>query len=182
MTPPFPAYLPREFVGRAVAGEPLARHTSWHVGGAAEVFFSPHDAADVVALLMALPAAIPVLWIGLGSNLLIRDGGLKGVVISTHGTLDRFDRLNHHELAHRALIRKLDAAGDFEVTIGSFGGEVAAVQPSVANEFARLLRVFEIAAGHVPTRLSAHNNFTGRAVCDFTTVLVDNLDVVTGHR
>jgi UDP-N-acetylmuramate dehydrogenase len=44
--------------------------------------------------LRSLTPEVPIHWVGLGSNLLIRDGGLEGVVISTHGTLDRFDRLN----------------------------------------------------------------------------------------
>jgi len=72
----------------------MSRHTSWHVGGPAEVFFNPRDRSDLAAFLKALPEEVPVQWIGLGSNLLVRDGGVKGVVISTVGTLDRLDRLN----------------------------------------------------------------------------------------
>jgi UDP-N-acetylmuramate dehydrogenase len=74
--------------------EPLSRHTSWHVGGPAEVFFNPRDRADLAAFLRSLPPEVPVYWIGLGSNLLVRDGGLPGVVISTHGTLDALERLS----------------------------------------------------------------------------------------
>ena len=74
--------------------EPLSRHTSWHVGGPAEVFFNPRDRADLAAFLRGLPADVPVYWIGLGSNLLVRDGGLPGIVISTHGTLDGLERLS----------------------------------------------------------------------------------------
>ena len=74
--------------------EPLSRHTSWHVGGPAEVFFNPRDRADLAAFLRALPGDVPIYWIGLGSNLLVRDGGLPGVVISTHGTLDSLERLS----------------------------------------------------------------------------------------
>ena len=73
--------------------EPMSRHTSWHVGGPAEVFFNPRDRADLAAFLRDLPAGVPIFWIGLGSNLLVRDGGLPGVVISTHGTLDALERL-----------------------------------------------------------------------------------------
>ena len=68
--------------------EPLSRHTSWHVGGPAEVFFNPRDRADLAAFLRGLPGDVPIHWVGLGSNLLVRDGGIRGVVISTHGTLD----------------------------------------------------------------------------------------------
>ncbi len=83
-----------EFALRVRRNEPMSRHTSWHVGGPAEVFFNPRDRAELAAFLRSLPDGVPIQWVGLGSNLLIRDGGLKGVVISTHGTLDRFDRLS----------------------------------------------------------------------------------------
>lgn len=72
----------------------MSRHTSWHVGGPAEVFFNPRDRADLAAFLKSLAEDVPIHWIGLGSNLLVRDGGVKGVIISTVGTLDRLDRLN----------------------------------------------------------------------------------------
>jgi len=74
--------------------EPLSRHTSWHVGGPAEVFFNPRDRADLAAFLRGLPPGVPIHWVGLGSNLLVRDGGIPGVVISTHGTLDELERVS----------------------------------------------------------------------------------------
>jgi UDP-N-acetylmuramate dehydrogenase len=86
--------LAPEYSARVRRAEPLSRHTSWHVGGPAEVFFNPRDVADLAAFLQALPAGTPIHWIGLGSNLLVRDGGLPGVVISTHGTLDALERRN----------------------------------------------------------------------------------------
>jgi len=86
--------LPPEFAMRVKRNEPMSRHTSWHVGGPAELFFNPRDRADLATFLRSLPEDVPIQWIGLGSNVLVRDGGLRGVVISTIGTLDRFDRLN----------------------------------------------------------------------------------------
>jgi UDP-N-acetylmuramate dehydrogenase len=83
-----------EFALRVKRNEPMSRHTSWHVGGPAEVFFNPRDRTDLAAFLKSLPEDVPIHWIGLGSNLLVRDGGIKGVVISTVGTLDALDRLN----------------------------------------------------------------------------------------
>lgn len=68
--------------------EPLAPHTSWRVGGPADRYFEPADRADLIEFVKHLPAREPILWIGLGSNLLVRDGGVRGTVISLHGALD----------------------------------------------------------------------------------------------
>ena len=84
--------LAPQFATRVRREEPLSRHTSWHVGGPAEVFFNPRDREDLGAFLRTVPPEVPIHWIGLGSNLLVRDGGLRGVVISTHGTLDVLER------------------------------------------------------------------------------------------
>jgi UDP-N-acetylmuramate dehydrogenase len=80
-----------EFMPRVRRNEPMHRHTSWHVGGPAEVFFNPHSRTDLAAFLRMLEPNVPIYWIGLGSNLLVRDGGMDGVVISTHGALERLE-------------------------------------------------------------------------------------------
>jgi UDP-N-acetylmuramate dehydrogenase len=67
--------------GRLLANEPLAPLTWFRVGGPAQVLFMPEDEADLAAFLEALPADIPVTVVGLGSNLIVRDGGVPGVVI-----------------------------------------------------------------------------------------------------
>jgi len=64
--------------------EPLARYTSWRVGGPARCYFQPADLADLRNFLPTLADGEPLLWIGLGSNLLVRDGGFAGTVINTH--------------------------------------------------------------------------------------------------
>lgn len=87
-----------EFSSRVRRNEPLSRHTSWHVGGPAEVFFTPRDRKDLIAFLKSLEGRWPIHFIGLGSNLLVRDGGLTGVVVSTRGTLDGLDRLSQTTL------------------------------------------------------------------------------------
>jgi len=84
--------VPAGFDSRVRRAEPLSRHTSWHVGGPADIFFMPRDRDDLVAFLKALPAAVPLLWLGLGSNLLVRDGGVRGVVISTREALTALER------------------------------------------------------------------------------------------
>ncbi len=67
--------------------EPLARYTSWQIGGPADRLYLPADADDLAAALASLAADEPVFWLGLGSNLLIRDAGLRGTVISTRQAL-----------------------------------------------------------------------------------------------
>ena len=65
-------------------GEPLARYTSWRVGGPADRFYVPSDLDDLSNFLRQLPAGEPVCFVGLGSNLLVRDAGLRGTVVLTH--------------------------------------------------------------------------------------------------
>lgn len=72
--------------------EPLARHTSWRVGGPARRFYRPADAQDLAAFLAQLDPSEPVLWLGLGSNVLISDAGFPGTVIQTQGCLTRMER------------------------------------------------------------------------------------------
>ena len=74
--------------GDLLAQEPLARYTSWRVGGPARRLYRPADADDLVAFLQDLPADEALLWLGLGSNLLVRDGGFPGTVIVTQGRVN----------------------------------------------------------------------------------------------
>jgi UDP-N-acetylmuramate dehydrogenase len=74
--------------------ESLARHTSWHVGGPADVYFTPHSIEELSHFLQKLPHDVPVHWLGLGSNCLIRDGGVRGAVISLHLGLARLERIS----------------------------------------------------------------------------------------
>jgi len=80
------------FNGRVRYDEPMSGHTSWHAGGPADVLFSPRDVEDLSAFLRAVPSDVPVQWVGLGSNLLVRDGGIRGVVIATPGAFTRIER------------------------------------------------------------------------------------------
>lgn len=90
--------LPPDFDSRVLYDEPLADHTSWRVGGPADVFFKPKDSEDLSAFLRALAPATPILWIGLGSNLLVRDGGIRGVVIATLGAFGELKHLETNEV------------------------------------------------------------------------------------
>lgn len=73
--------------GVLLHNESMARHTTWRVGGPARQFYQPRDAEDLAVFLQQLSESEPVFWIGLGSNLLVRDGGIHGTVIKTSGTL-----------------------------------------------------------------------------------------------
>jgi len=80
IVPELKAKMP-ELRGRLLANQPLGEFTWFRVGGPAQVFFMPEDENDLAYLLQNLPAKIPVSVIGAGSNLIVRDGGVPGVVI-----------------------------------------------------------------------------------------------------
>jgi UDP-N-acetylmuramate dehydrogenase len=88
--------------GEMLYDEPLARYTSWRVGGPARRLYRPADSADLVQFLRALPEDEPLLWLGLGSNLLVRDGGFDGTVILTRGQLDGMELLDNNRVRAEA--------------------------------------------------------------------------------
>lgn len=78
--------------------ESMARHTSWRAGGSAKVFYQPADIDDLIVFLHSLSVDEPLYWVGLGSNLLVRDGGLNGTVIATSSGLNRLDFLADYQV------------------------------------------------------------------------------------
>jgi UDP-N-acetylmuramate dehydrogenase len=70
--------------GQLKQNEPMSRHVSWRCGGVADRFYMPADLDDLSAFLRQLPPEEPLLFVGLGSNLLVRDGGWRGTVVMTH--------------------------------------------------------------------------------------------------
>ncbi|MDH5511685.1 MAG: UDP-N-acetylmuramate dehydrogenase [Gammaproteobacteria bacterium] len=79
--------------GQLLVNEPMSRHTSWRVGGPADRLYIPADLDDLAAFLATHPAPEPLHWAGLGSNLLVRDGGVRGTVIITSGALNGLSML-----------------------------------------------------------------------------------------
>ena len=69
----------------------LSRFNTWGVGGNAECLFRPADLEDLSMFLANTDTHVPITWLGLGSNVLIRDGGISGVVIITQGCLNEFE-------------------------------------------------------------------------------------------
>src|ERR1700687_62473 len=130
-----PALAP-EFAARVLHDVPMSKHTSWHAGGPADVFFTPRDTLDLASFLRQLPPAVPWLWIGLGSNLLVRDGGVRGAVVSLHGALGTLERLSATRIQAQAgvpcarIARQcvkwgLGPAGLFAGIPGTLGGALA---------------------------------------------------------
>jgi UDP-N-acetylmuramate dehydrogenase len=128
--------IAREFGDRVRRDEPMSRHTSWHVGGPADAWFTPRDVEDLSAFLRALPAEVPVTWVGLGSNLLVRDGGIRGVVITVHGILTALARVGEDRVRAEAGVAcarlgrqcakwKLGPADYFAGIPGTVGGALA---------------------------------------------------------
>ena len=94
--------------GRLRLGEPMQRHTSWRVGGPADRFYLPGTLEDLQGFLRHF-AVPPLTWIGLGSNVLVRDGGLRGTTICLANTLDQI------VLAENDLLRVGAGAGAVKI-------------------------------------------------------------------
>ena len=116
--------------------EPMSRHTSWRIGGTADVFFRPASVAELTDFLAGLEEGQNILWIGLGSNLLVRDGGVRGVVICTLDLASRIKRLNNGRvyvgsgvpcaaLARQCTRWQLGPAAFFAGIPGTVGGALA---------------------------------------------------------
>jgi UDP-N-acetylmuramate dehydrogenase len=82
------------FRGELLLNESLASYTTWRVGGSADRIYKPADLQDLSLFIHSLPEDEPLTWIGLGSNLLVRDGGIRGTVIALQGRLIDMCRLN----------------------------------------------------------------------------------------
>ncbi len=131
--------------------EPMSKHTSWRVGGPAQWFYEPADVEDLAQFLKQIPSMLkfssknlnlfeaslePIFWLGLGSNILIRDGGIRGIVILTAGLLDDIKLLNDNTLyieagVSSAKVARFAARADLTGTEflagipGTFGGALA---------------------------------------------------------
>ena len=122
--------------GELRANEPMSKHTSWRVGGPAELFFVPASLEDLSLFLHELDAETPVFWLGVGSNLLVRDGGIAGVVISAARVLRTLEKVDHYlvragsgvpctQLARQCIRWNLGPSEFFAGIPGSVGGALA---------------------------------------------------------
>lgn len=78
--------------------ESMSLYTSWRVGGPADRFYIPADAADLAVFLAQLPATETIVWLGLGSNSLVRDSGIRGTVIATQKAFNQITQLDEHSM------------------------------------------------------------------------------------
>jgi len=106
---------PTQFIAEGLRGEmrfevPMRKHTSWRAGGVAYRMYRPADLDDLLVFLRTLPENEPLVAVGLGSNLLVRDGGLRGTVLLMHGALTEL---------------RLDADGTIYVEAGVAGAKLA---------------------------------------------------------
>src|SRR6185437_6938788 len=131
-----PLPIPAAYVARVRLDEPMAAHCSWHAGGAAQAYFNPRDVEELAGFLRALPPSVPVYWVGLGTNLLVREGGIRGVVIATAGAFTRIERRSAStvyceasvpcaRIARNCALWSLPQAEFFAGIPGSFGGALA---------------------------------------------------------
>jgi len=140
------AALQSQLRGSLKQNESMARHTSWRVGGPAERYYEPADLNDLAEFLMQLPEGEPLMWVGLGSNLLVRDGGIRGTVIATSGLLNEIELIDAQTVRIEAGVSCAKAArfcarqqlvgaeflagipgtmgGALAMNAGAFGGEI----------------------------------------------------------
>jgi UDP-N-acetylmuramate dehydrogenase len=122
--------------GELCRNEPMSRHTSWRVGGPARTYYRPADLEDLAVFLSGLPADEDVVWLGLGSNLLVRDGGIPGTVIATFGVLGELSLLDETVLRAEAGVACAKVAR-FSANHGLAGGEfLAGIPGSVGGALA----------------------------------------------
>ncbi len=148
--------------------EPMARHTTWRVGGRARCFYTPADLDDLRVFINQLDLGEELVWLGLGSNLLVRDGGLNATVISTGGALGRLTLVNEGvvraeagvacaKVARFCATHDLIGAEFFAGIPGTLGGALAMNAGAFGGETWGIVETVETidASGHLYRRAPA---------------------------
>ncbi len=197
--------------GNLTSGEPMSKHCSWRAGGSAERFFEPADMRDLIAYLGQVESSEVITWIGLGSNVLIRDGGLPGTVISTAKSLSSFEWLDARRLnvecgtpcakiAKEAAKMQLGGGGFLAGIPGTIGGALAMNAGAFGREMWMLVESVEmvrrdgVIAHYDRSQISAsyrrvdipENHWFVRAILHFDAALVadseSEIRVLLGQR
>jgi UDP-N-acetylmuramate dehydrogenase len=121
-----------ELRGQLLKNELLERYTSWRTGGPADYVFLPADLEDLSVFLQSLATHVPLTWLGLGSNTLVRDGGLDGVVVITQGALNKIDHHDEHQVRAEAGVASAQLAR-FTARAGFAGLEFMAGIPGTVG-------------------------------------------------
>lgn len=122
--------------GKFLADESMSRHTSWRVGGPADIYFQPANQVELERFFGQLDPNVAVTFIGLGSNLLVRDGGIRGAVVNVAAMAGAVEQLDEHRLrvdagvpctvlARTCVRLGLGPAAFFAGIPGSLGGALA---------------------------------------------------------
>ncbi len=167
--------------------EPMARHVSWRTGGIAARAYLPADLEDLAAFLRGVPDGEPLLFVGLGSNLLVRDGGYRGTVVFLHGALDRIAIESNRAIYAQAGVASPKVArfaanhdlvgaeflagipgtvgGSLAMNAGCYGGETWQIVERVrtldrkGNLHDRMPADFDVGYRHVVNRVGAEEFF-----------------------
>ena len=166
---------PGSLQGELRFNEPMRKHTSWRVGGPADRAYVPASLDDLCAFLRATPASEPLLFVGLGSNLLVRDKGVRGTVVLLHGALKELslqaaDATLYAEagvpspkVARFAALHGLEGAEFFAGIPGTVGGALAMNAGCYGREtweiVERVLMVDRRGERHVRTRGEFHISY-----------------------
>jgi UDP-N-acetylmuramate dehydrogenase len=157
--------------GVLLKNEPMARYTSWRVGGMADIFYQPADIDDLANFLRESDYSLPLTWLGLGSNLLVRDGGIRGIVIHVlsgmknisllEGTLVRVEvGVPSARVARFCANNNLCGAEFLAGIPGLFGGALKMNAGAFGSETWQIVDSVEM--------IDRHGNLIQRSVDDFT--------------
>lgn len=154
-----------DFAGQLLTDEPMSRHTSWRVGGNADIWFRPASRNELITFIQDLDADMPITWVGLGSNLLVRDGGIRGAVIAVQDALGGLEDLGQGRvaagagvactvLARHCVRQGLGPAEFFAGIPGTIGGALAMNAGAFGGETWNQVETVDVLdrAGNVRTR------------------------------
>lgn len=151
--------------------EPMSRHTSWRVGGPADRYYQPADLGDLSHFLAQLPETEPIYWIGLGSNLLVRDGGIRGTVIATSGMLNNLSVIGSRVIRAEAGVASAKVArfaAEHDLTgceflagiPGTIGGALAMNAGAFGGETWEIVEAVETIDRHGDRRTRGREEYT----------------------
>lgn len=157
--------------GQLLKDEPLSKYTSWRIGGPADYLYLPADLDDLSNFLRHLPESMPLTWLGLGSNTLVRDRGVDGVVVITQGGLNKLEHTGVEHIRVEAGVSSAQlaryaarngAAGlEFMAGIpGTVGGALAMNAGCFGGETWRFVRSVET--------INRRGDIKTRPISDFT--------------